>query len=188
MDTHQLVRSAVNGDKAALEKVITNIQDQVYYLALRMLAHPEDAKDATQDILIKIMTHLSSFKFESRFNTWVYRLAANYLISENKIQEKYQHLTFDIFTEDLESDLQEPDELRQNPDYFVLINEVRISCTMAMLLCLNPTHRMAYILGDILEMEHGEASDVLANQKIVIESSSHEHALKSLASHQKVVV
>ena len=165
MEINKLIKAAINGNKTALEGIIVSIQDNVYHLSLRMLANADDAQDATQDILIKIITNLSSFRFDSQFNTWVYRVASNYLISEKKSAKKDLGLTFDIFKVDLEQDLQEPTSLRNNPDYHVMLNELRISCTMAMLLCLNHSHRMAYILGDILEMGHSEASEVLLISK-----------------------
>jgi RNA polymerase sigma factor (sigma-70 family) len=161
MDINKLISKAINGDKTALEGIVASIQDNLYYLSLRILANPDDAKDATQDILIKIITNLSSFRFESQFNTWVYRIASNYLISEKKIMNKDLGLTFDLFKIDLEQGLQEPNSLKDNPDYQVMLNELRINCTMAMMLCLELPHRMAYILGDILEMEHNEASTIL---------------------------
>ena len=75
------VSPAQTGDRAALEKVVGEIQDQVYRLAVQMLWHPEDAEDATQEILIRIITRLGSFKGESAFTTWVYRVACNYLLN-----------------------------------------------------------------------------------------------------------
>ncbi|WGV98418.1 RNA polymerase sigma factor [Vibrio sp. YMD68] len=165
MEIEKLVTEAVNGSKTALESIAAAIQDNIYHLSLRMLADPDDAKDATQDILIKVITKLSSFRFDSKFNTWVYRIAANHLISEKKITNKDPGLTFDLYKMDLEQDLQHPTGLQDNPDYQVLLNELRISCTMGMLLCLNPAHRMAYILGDILELDHEEASSALAISK-----------------------
>lgn len=165
MDIKKLISKAINGDQRSLEGVIALIQDNLYYLSLRMLANPDAAKDATQEILIKVITNLSSFRFESQFNTWVYRIASNYLISENKIINKELGLTFELFQTDLEQGLQEPDYLRDNPDYNVMLNELRITCTTAMMLCLDLPHRIAYILGDILEMEHNEASTILSISK-----------------------
>ncbi|VAW52256.1 hypothetical protein MNBD_GAMMA06-197 [hydrothermal vent metagenome] len=165
MNLEKLVRQAIDGDKSALEGVITSVQDDIYYLALRMLANPDDAKDATQEILIKIITKLSTFKFQSQFKTWTYRVASNYLISEKKILSKYPRLTFDVYKADLENDLQDPLDLKNLPEYSIILNELRISCTIAMLLCLNPSHRIAYILGDIYELEHQEASDILSITK-----------------------
>jgi len=165
MDIKKLISKAINGDQTALEGIVNSIQDNIYYLSLRMLANPDDAKDATQEILIKVITNLSSFRFESQFSTWVYRIASNYLISEKKIINKELGLTFELFQTDLEQDLQDPSSLKDNPDYHVMLNELRITCTMAMMLCLELPHRMAYILGDILEMEHNEASTILSISK-----------------------
>jgi RNA polymerase sigma factor (sigma-70 family) len=74
------VAKAQEGDRDALEHVIQSIHSKVYLLALRMLWHPEDAKDATQDILVRVVTHLSTFRGDSAFFTWVYRIAANHLL------------------------------------------------------------------------------------------------------------
>lgn len=165
MDIENEVTKAQAGDKQALEHVVAAIQDNIYYLALRMLCHPDDARDATQEILIIVITKLSTFQFRSRFKTWVYRVAANYLLRTKKILDKDPSLSFDDFKQDLESDLQSPQELRDSPDYALLLNEIRISCTMAMLLCLDHKHRMAYILGDIFDLDHTEASECLSLSK-----------------------
>jgi RNA polymerase sigma factor (sigma-70 family) len=161
----QTIKEAVNGSKPALESIAADIQDNIYHLSLRMLANRDDAMDATQDILIKVIKNLPSFRFDSQFNTWVYRIASNYLISAKKSINRDAGFTFDLFKMDLEQDLQEPAEIKDNPDYQVQLNELRISCTMAMLLCLKLPHRMAYILGDILEMDHEEASQILSISK-----------------------
>jgi len=76
-----LVKKANEGDKKSLELVILEMNDLVYNLSLKMLLFPEDAEDATQEILIKVITHLSTFQYQSQFTTWVYRIATNYLIT-----------------------------------------------------------------------------------------------------------
>ena len=63
------VELAQAGNKVALENVIEQIQGRIYGLALRMLWHPEDARDATQEILIRVITHLGGFRRESAFMT-----------------------------------------------------------------------------------------------------------------------
>ena len=57
-----LIGQATAGDKRALETVVLSIQDLVFNLSLRMLGTFPDAEDASQDILLKVITHLSSFK------------------------------------------------------------------------------------------------------------------------------
>jgi hypothetical protein len=73
------IAKATAGDKDSLETVILSVQDLVFNLSLRMLGTFPDAEDATQDILLKIITHLSSFKGESAFSTWVFRIAGDIL-------------------------------------------------------------------------------------------------------------
>src|SRR5262245_17892330 len=73
-----LINQACGGNKRALEEIINGIQGYVYRLALRMLGLPADAEDATQEILIQVITNLASFRNESAFTTWVYRIAANH--------------------------------------------------------------------------------------------------------------
>ena len=131
-----------------------------------MLASPEDAEDATQEILIKVITKLSSFGFRSQFKTWVYRIAANYLISSKKFVNKEPVHTFDSYKADLEYDLEKPSAVLMNcPEYSYMLNELRIFCTISMLMCFSSSYRMAYILGDIFELEHQEASQILGVSK-----------------------
>lgn len=99
------VERAKDGDKVALEAVVRAIQDRVYGLAMRMLGHPADAEDATQEILIKIVTHLSDFRHESAFMTWVYRIAANSLLTIRKSRAEREELTFVRFGERLSEGL-----------------------------------------------------------------------------------
>lgn len=162
--TEQLDRDVVaaqQGDRQALEAVVRQIQDRVHHLSMRMLVDPEDAAEATQEILILVVTKLSTYRGESAFATWAYRVAANYLTSARKIRARDPGLNFEMFRQDLESGLSQAPEA----DNKVLLNELRISCTMAMLLCLDLKHRIAYVLGDILELDHAEAVEVLEISK-----------------------
>ncbi len=154
----KLVKAAQAGSHSALEGLVRIIQDRIHRLAMRMLANPDDALEATQEILILVVTKLSTFKGESAFNTWLYRVATNYLLTARKIQQRDLGLTFEMFGEDLESGLVDP---APAADDVVMLNELRISCTMAMLLCLDHKHRIAYVLGDILEFDHSEAAEIL---------------------------
>ena len=83
-ELQSLVSKATAGDKKALEKLISGIQDMVFNLSLRMLGTFADAEDATQDILLKVITHLSSFRGDSLFTTWVFSIAVNYLKNYKK--------------------------------------------------------------------------------------------------------
>ena len=155
----QDVKAAQAGDRKALEAVLVGIEDRVHNLARRILVNPEDANEATQEILIRVLTRLSTFRGESAFSTWAYQVAVRYLLSAKKIRERDMGLTFEIYAADLETGLvADPPEA---PDQAFLLNELRVSCTMAMLLCLSMDLRLAYVLGDVFELDHGEASQIL---------------------------
>ena len=154
--------AARSGSRAALEALIRAIQPDVYSLALRFLWHPEDAEDATQEILIRIITGLEGFRGESRFQTWVYRVACNALSSAKRGRMERMEVTFDAFAEDLARGLSDdPLAVEAGIEEALLLEEVKIGCTLAMLLCLDRDHRLAYVLGEILELDHNEASSAL---------------------------
>ena len=83
-DKKEMVSLALEGDRGALEYLIRSIQDRIYRLSLKMLYHISDSEDATQDILIKIVTRLDSFRQESTFDTWAMKIASNHLQNKSK--------------------------------------------------------------------------------------------------------
>jgi RNA polymerase sigma factor (sigma-70 family) len=151
------------GDRGALESVVRAVQKDVYRVALRFLWHPQDAEDATQEILIRVITGLGSFRGDSSFRTWVYRVACNTLLSLRKNgRMERQAVSFDEFGDDLARGLSEDfPVVEYDPDKALLLEEVKIGCTLAMLMCLDRDHRLAYILGEIVELDHHEAAEVL---------------------------
>ena len=156
-----LVRQARGGDRDSLERLVSAIQDRIYGLALRMLWHPEDARDATQEILVRIVTRLGTYRGESSFSTWAHRVAANYLLTARKSRVEQQALTFQRFGEDLEDGLSDASAVPATGETALLLEEVKVGCTLGMLTCLDRAHRLAYILGEIMELEHGEAAAAL---------------------------
>lgn len=162
LSLEQAVTQAQAGNRAALEHIVEQVQTPVYGLALRMLWHVEDARDATQEILIRLITHLGSFRGESAFMTWVYRVAANYLRTARKSRLEEQHYTFERFGQELDKNLDDlPMQVERSVDEALLLEEVKIGCTLGMLLCLDRPHRLAYILGEILELQSHEAAEIL---------------------------
>ena len=147
-----LVLRARAGDRRALEDLIEHHQVWIYNIALRMLFHPQDAEDATQEILIKVVTRLASFEGRSSFRTWLYRIVANHLLNVKRGREELKVTTFSAYGDGLDNtpDLDPPDPNGVSPDENLLVTEAMIACTSGMLLCLDREQRLAYILGAIL--------------------------------------
>lgn len=165
MDNKQLetlVQKAVSGDKKALEQVIDEIQDLVYNLSLKMLLFPEDAQDASQEILVRVITHLSSFKNNSQFKTWIYRIATNYLLTYKGKQSREFAMSFEDYEQFIDTGQSITVQYARNEGELLLLEEeVKISCTHGLLLCLQPLQRVIYILGEILEFNSKEGSEML---------------------------
>ncbi|MEO1816649.1 MAG: sigma-70 family RNA polymerase sigma factor [Acetobacterium sp.] len=162
-ETNEKIELAINGDKLALESLLGSVQDMIYNLSLRMLGSPPDAEDATQEILIKIMTGLSSFRKESEFSTWVYRIATNYLLNYKKsFFAKQPPLSFEFYGADIEAGF-----LKNNPgmmngvDEDILTHELKMSCTNVMLQCFDPESRLIYVLGIMFRVDSKVCGEIL---------------------------
>jgi RNA polymerase sigma factor (sigma-70 family) len=155
------VRCAAAGDRDALDRVIRDIQGAVYNLALRMLWCPHDAADATQEVLIKVITHLSTYREQSAFRTWVYRITANHVLNMRRSRVEAENLTFDEFSTQLAEGLHDSVTSPVTPEQALLAEEVKIGCTLAMLICLNRDERIAYVLGEIFDLRGDDAGFVL---------------------------
>jgi RNA polymerase sigma factor (sigma-70 family) len=159
MVLEEVTRRAIDGERNALEELVRALQGDIYGLSLRMLCNREDAEDATQEILVRIVTRLSQFDFRSKLKTWAFRIAVNYVLDLKKSPVERLHLSFDQFAEDLTTglSLEAPEETERS----LLIEEVKVGCTFGMLQCLDRPHRLAYILGEILDLPGPEAAEAL---------------------------
>ncbi len=157
-----LIEKATAGDKESLETVILSVQDLVFNLSLRMLGTFPDAEDAAQDILLKILTHLSSFKGESAFSTWVFRIAINHLKNYQKHVFAKFPLSFEFYGDDINSgNIDDVPDLTQNVEKSILAEELKLSCTNVMLQCLDPESRCIFILGTMFKVDSRIAGDIL---------------------------
>lgn len=161
-ELQNLVDKATAGDKKALETLIAGVQDIVFNLSLRMLGTFADAEDATQDILLKMITHLSSFRRESSFTTWVFSIAVNHLKNYKKHMFARYPLSFEFYGEDIENaDIKNVPDLTQDVEKSVLAEELKMACTNVMLQCLDAESRCIFILGTMFKVDSRIAGDIL---------------------------
>jgi RNA polymerase sigma factor (sigma-70 family) len=153
----ELISKCLNGDKKSLDTLIKSIQGNVYNLSVRYLWNPMDAEDATQEILLKVLTNLSKFRGESSFTTWVYRVATNYLL--NMQRTEIEGLTFEEGEYHLKIGATYP--AYERADTAILEEEVKIACSTSMLICISRPLRLAYLIGEILEFDGNEGAFIL---------------------------
>lgn len=152
-----LVARAVDGDTAALEEVVRLVQDPLYRLALRMVWRPADAEDATQEILVRVVTRLASWRAEARLLTWAYRIGVNYLLNLRRSTPlEAAGISLETFGEGLAEGLAPGDYA--GPDAALLTQEVRLTCSQALLQCLERGERVAFVLSEVFELSSPEAA------------------------------
>lgn len=159
----RLVERALAGDAASLETLLRRHQAWLYNVALRMLQQPQDAEEATQESLLKIVTHLSTFRGDSAFGTWAYRIAFNLMLDRKRSRPElavqsfdcYAHYLAQVTDEDLSA------EYGSAPERHLLVQEAKLSCMMGMLLCLDRRQRLVFVLGEVFEVSDTIGSQVL---------------------------
>lgn len=75
---NELVEAHLAGDRAAFEALVLRHQDRVYRLCLRTVYDPTRAEEAAQEVFVKVYRHLARFRGDSKFTTWLYRVALNH--------------------------------------------------------------------------------------------------------------
>lgn len=155
-----LVVRAQAGNWEALEQIIHRHQAWIFNIAVRMVGSREDAEDVTQEVLLKVVTKLSTFEGKSRFRTWLYRIVTNHILD---LKQRPGEITFSELGQVIET---LPDQELSNGSSSslpssVLIEETKVSCTTGMLLCLDRRQRIVYILGEIFGVQSDLGAEIL---------------------------
>ncbi len=159
-DESDIIRAALAGDAASLEKLVLRHQAWIYNIAFRMVMSADDACDVTQEILIRMITRLSTYDpAKASFRTWLYRIAVNHVLSMKKTAFEVRFADMDAYFAGIEL---LPDERSYSrPDAAILAEETRISCMSGMLLCFSRRERLVFILGVIFGVSDAVGSEVM---------------------------
>ncbi|OYU46058.1 MAG: hypothetical protein CFE44_04155 [Burkholderiales bacterium PBB4] len=163
------ITRATQGDLAALDAVIVAIQPGIFNLAVRMLGNRDDAADATQEILLKAVTHLGTFRGDAAFTTWVFQIARNHLLTASTRSKESPEVSLEGMAKRLQEGLDYGETLEDplgharvlTPEEKVSARQVALGCTQSMLMTLDREQRLAYILDTIFGLPSKEAAQVL---------------------------
>jgi RNA polymerase sigma factor (sigma-70 family) len=163
----QLLQSATEGDLAAIDRLLRSLQPDVFNLAVRMLGNRDDAADATQDILLRIVTHLATFRGEARFSTWVFQIARRHLMAASTRSRESPEVSLDAIADKLDQGLAWAERLQTDNAPAVLspadkleARQTGLACTQGMLMALDRDHRLAYLLDLLFGLNSLEAAAV----------------------------
>lgn len=98
-DDQYLIKAISQGDTNAYAQLVNRYKDLVFTLALRMLKHREEAEEVAQDTFVKVFRSLNRFKGDSKFSTWIYKVAYNTCLDRIKKNRRYYNdVAIDEFT------------------------------------------------------------------------------------------
>ena len=160
-EDQQLVKRARTGDMEAYDELVRRYQERIYATIYHMTANHEDANDLAQETFIKAYQALKSFKGDSSFFTWVYRIAINKTINFLKQRKNKTHMSLN----DLDFNTEHDADLlalisEKTPRREVNLIELQEKLNIAMLK-LSQVHRLVVTLHDVQGLSHEEISRIL---------------------------
>ncbi len=155
-----IVRKVLQGNVNAFEKLVTEYEKGVYAIALRMTSNPEDASDMTQEAFIKAYNSLQSFRGDSKFSVWLYRIASNVCL--DFLRSRNRKPTVSLSVEDDEGEETQLDvaDESQSPE-LLLERSLTRDAVQRGLQALPPDYRQILLLREIQGLSYEEIADVL---------------------------
>lgn len=147
-DDTDLVQRSIKGDRKAFEALLVRYEKPVYNAAYRMLHSPDDARDVTQTVFLKVYENLESYDPHYRFFSWIYRIALNESINCLNKQSRLDALD------------REPVSETDNPEDKTIAAQQQVD-VQAALMTIKPDYRTVIILKHFLDCSYAEISQVL---------------------------
>jgi len=168
-DEHLLVAAAKAGDAAAFEELVNRYEKKIFRLTMNITRNREDAEDAMQDAFLKAYSHLDRFHEESRFYTWLVRIAANEALMRLRKRRPNQ-LSLDEPIEG-EDDLlpQQIEDWGPSPEQRFAQTEVR-DILRNVIEDLQPDFRVVFLLRDVEGLSTEETAEAVGISEAAVKS------------------
>ena len=170
-DEHLLVAAAKKGDTAAFEELVSRYESKIFRLTSNITHNREDAEDAMQDAFLKAYSHLDSFQGDSRFYTWLVRIAANEALMRLRKRRPNQFSLDDPIEGEDDSELlpRQIEDWRPSPEQRYGDAEMR-KILAAVIEKLEPDYRIVLILRDLEELSTQETAETLGLSVTAVKS------------------
>jgi RNA polymerase sigma-70 factor, ECF subfamily len=156
-DEHQLVAAAKSGDTAAFEELVTRYERKIFRLTMNITRNREDAEDAMQDAFLKSYSHLKTFQGDSRFYTWLVRIAANEALMRLRKRRPNQFSLDEPIEGDEDLMPRELQDWGPGPEQRFAQTEMR-EILSGVIEELEPDYRIVFVLRDIEELSTEETA------------------------------
>ncbi|MFT5567191.1 MAG: RNA polymerase sigma factor (sigma-70 family) [Glaciecola sp.] len=162
----QLIEQANGGNKNALNELILKHESFIYNVAWKFTNNKEEASDLTQEVLIKVITKLSTFKGNSSLTTWLYRIVFNEFMQTKRrpMEDKWE--SFDDFANKLNAIPSPNLSAEEEEEQIDRTKTARVLCMSGMLMCLTREQRLIYLLGDVFQIDHNLGAEIFEISKV----------------------
>ncbi len=180
-DDRALVRTAQKGDAAAFRTLVERYQRRIYQLALGMMKDPDEAMDIVQETFVRVHRYLPSFKGDSSFFTWTYRIATNLCLDASRKKNRTERVGLDGLDDsheaELEAGMDPPSAALAGPQRAALNQELKGKLDEA-LAGLSENHRAILLLREVEGLSYEELAKVLGIRKGTVMSRLFHARLK----------
>ena len=169
MNQPELIVQLQQGDEQAFKKLVDEWQDMVYNTAIGSVQNEDDADDITQDVFIQVYQSVSSFKGESKFSTWLYRIVISKALDHVKRKKRKKRFAFvqSLFGNDGE-EIVHPEEF--NHPGVVMENKERAAELFKAMELLPDNQRIAFTLHKLEAQKHQDIAEIMNLSLTAVES------------------
>jgi RNA polymerase sigma-70 factor (ECF subfamily) len=165
----KIIGDVLNGDTDAFEALVLDNQRKVYHLALKITGNEDDAQDIAQEAFIRAYAGLRSFRGDSRFSVWLYRLVYNLCIDFTRKKQRVTVTSLTAVDEDGEqSDIEIPD-LRYAPEGVAEKRELREAVARG-IDALPPKHREILVMREVTGLSYEDIGRTLGISEGTVKS------------------
>jgi RNA polymerase sigma-70 factor (ECF subfamily) len=168
-DEHQLVAAAKQGDTSAFEELVNRYESKIFRLTWNITGNREDAEDAMQDAFLKAYSHLQGFQGDSRFYTWLVRIAANEALMRLRKRRPNQVSLDEPIEGDTDLMSRELEDWRPSPEQRYAQSEMQ-NILAGVIEKLEPEYRIVLVLRDVEELSTQETADALGISVTAVKS------------------
>jgi RNA polymerase sigma-70 factor (ECF subfamily) len=176
-----LAARAAGGDVSAFEALVARYQDRVYRLACRLTGSEVDALDVLQDTFLQVYRHLATFRGESRFGTWLYRIATNAALMHRRALARRPAESLDAFLPRFDDEGRHgptPAELQVAARADELLDQQELAAAARSALeALPERYRIPFVLRDLEEISTADVAEVLGLEQATVRQRVHRARL-----------
>lgn len=165
---NEIIRSVLKGNVNEFEKLVTAYEKNVYNIALRLVGDPEDAADMTQETFIKAYRALGSFRGDSKFSVWLYRIASNVCLDFLRSRSRRKQVSLSVEDEYGEAFMELPD-MSGNPEE-QLMKKLSMEAVRRGLEQLPPQQRQILVLRELGGLSYAELAQSLGLEEGTVKS------------------